>query len=70
MYDNSTQINTKFMFTVYEYVIAYQYILLSNLIYIYIYIYIYIRRFLNKPKYNGFILKNVFWKETFYDILS
>ena len=33
--DNSIQINTKFVFTVYEY------ILLSKLIYIYIYIYIY-----------------------------
>ena len=35
--DNSEQINIKFTFTVYEYIIVYGYILLSNLIYICIY---------------------------------
>ena len=41
--DNSVQINIKFIFTVYEYIIVYEYILLSKFIYIYIYIiYIYI----------------------------
>ena len=34
--DNSIQINIKFTFTVHEYIIVYEYILLSNLIYIYI----------------------------------
>ena len=38
--NNSIQINTKFTFTVYEYIIVFENILLSNLIYIYIYIYI------------------------------
>ena len=38
--DNSVQINIKFIFTVYEYIIVYEHILLSNFIYIYIYIYI------------------------------
>ena len=36
--DNSIKMNIKFTFTVYEYLIVYEYILLSNLIYIYIYI--------------------------------
>ena len=36
--DNSIKKNIKFTFTVYEYLIVYEYILLSNLIYIYIYI--------------------------------
>ena len=40
--DNSIQINIKFTFTGYEYIIVYKYILLSNLISIYTYIYIYI----------------------------
>ena len=40
--DNSIKMNIKFTFTVYEYLIVYEYILLSNLIYIYIlYIYMY-----------------------------
>ena len=34
--DNSIKMNIKFTFTVYEYLIVYEYILLSNLIYIYI----------------------------------
>ena len=34
--DTSIQINIKVIFTVYEYIIIYQYILLSNVIYIYI----------------------------------
>ena len=33
--DNSIQINIRFPFTVYEYKIVYEYILLSNNIYIY-----------------------------------
>ena len=37
--DNSIQINIKFTFTIHEYIIVYEYILFSNLIYIYIYIY-------------------------------
>ena len=39
--DNSIKMNIKFTFTVYEYLIVYEYILLSNLIYIYI-LYIYV----------------------------
>ena len=39
--DNSIKKNIKFTFTVYEYLIVYEYILLSNLIYIYI-LYIYV----------------------------
>ena len=35
--DNSIQINIKFTFIVYEYIILYKYILLSKLIYVYIY---------------------------------
>ena len=35
--DNSIQINIKFTFTIHEYIIVYEYILFSNLIYIYIY---------------------------------
>ena len=49
--DNSIQINIKFTFIVYEYIIVYKYILLSKLIYIYIYIYIY-------NKYIIYILKS------------
>ena len=36
--DNVIQINIKFTFTVYEYIIKHEYILLSNFLYIYIYI--------------------------------
>ena len=36
--DNSIQFKIKFTFTVYEYIIVYEFILLSNLMYIYIYI--------------------------------
>ena len=39
-FDNSTQINIKSTFTVHEYLIVDEYILLSNLIYIIIHIYI------------------------------
>ena len=38
--DNSIQIDITFRFTIYEYIIVYEYVLLSNLIYMYIYIYI------------------------------
>ena len=41
--DNSIQFKIKFTFTVYEYIIVYEFILLSNLMYIYIYIYINIK---------------------------
>ena len=45
--DNSIQINTKFTFTVYKYIIVYEFILLSNFyIYTYKYIYIYIYIFI------------------------
>ena len=39
-FDNSTQINIQSTFTVHEYLIVDEYILLSNLIYIIIHIYI------------------------------
>ena len=38
--DNPVQMNIKFTFPVYEYIIVYEYILLSKLIYIYTYIHI------------------------------
>ena len=39
--DNSLQINIRFTFTVYEFIIVYKYIVLSIFIYIYIYIIIF-----------------------------
>ena len=52
--DNSIQINIRFPFTVYEYKIVYEYILLSNNIYIYIYV---IMKTMCPPNYhhNGFV---------------
>ena len=51
--DNSIQINIKFTFTVYEY------ILLSNLIYIYIHIYIYIYTYIYIYKFVFFVDCNI-----------